>query len=109
TTWSPKLVTRDLNNTSTCARYAASIAGASGLLLGFGMMSSYWSAGSKIQSRARRLRHAIARAARGNSASCREGDRSLQSIVAPKTFRGDCGRRRAEKAELARGIGRLLR
>src|SRR5262245_45284354 len=51
----------------------------------------------------------MARAPRGHSASCREGERLLQSIVAPEDFRADCERRRAENAELARGIGRLLR
>src|SRR5262249_12174030 len=50
-----------------------------------------------------------ARAARGDSASCREGERILQAIVAPKNFRTDCERRRAENAELTRSIRRLLR
>src|SRR5215831_15288135 len=49
------------------------------------------------------------RAPRGNSASRRETQRLLQSIVAPEDFRADCERRRTENAELARGIGRLLR
>jgi hypothetical protein len=51
----------------------------------------------------------MARAPRGNSTSRREIERIVQSIVAPEDFRADCERRRAENAELARGIGRLLR
>src|SRR5262245_66590693 len=49
-----------------------------------------------------------ARPPREGSASGREGERLLQSIVAPEDFRTDCEGRRAENAELAGAIRRRL-